>query len=85
MLDLLGVEYVIDHVISEHNKRLEEFAYRNYTSDLLKVIAENMGVEVNSRFADFIQIGEKDERSADDIVLDIMKKAGLKGKQDGCS
>lgn len=50
---------------------------------MLKAIAESLGVEVDSRFADCIE-NNNDEVSGDEIVLDIMQRAGLKGKEDEC-
>lgn len=65
---------------------MERLNYKNYTSDLLKSIAEQLGVNVNMRFADTFKNQEAEEEpDADEIALDIIKRAGLKGKQDGCS
>lgn len=43
-------------------------------------IAESMGVQVNARYAELIRPRERDERSADEIALDVIKRAGLKGR-----
>ena len=60
---------------------MEQYAYRSYTADLLKVIAESMGAEVNSRFVDIVDLSHKeDTRSADEIALEVIEKAGLKGQ-----
>lgn len=64
---------------------MERLNYENYTSDLLKIIAEQLGVNVNMRFADTFENQEAKEPDADEIALDIIKRAGLRGKQDGCS
>ncbi len=81
LLDLLGAEYVIDHVISEHNLRFEERAYRSYVSDLLKVIAEGQTAEVQYRYSELIEKSEeKEEKTADEIVMEVITRAGLKGK-----
>ena len=80
MLDLFGTGYILDHVISEHNNRMEQHIYRCYTSDLLQVIAETMGAEVHMRYADLVNGDTMDEPTADEIALDIIKRAGLKVK-----
>jgi len=80
----MGAEYVIDHVICEHNNRMEQYNYRNYTSDLLQIIAEQMGAEINIRYADTLKHQEqKQEKSADEIALDVIKRAGLKVGENG--
>lgn len=76
----MGTEYLIDHIVLEHNARVEERVYRDYTSDMLMSIAESMGVQVNARYAELIRPRERDERSADEIALDVIKRAGLKGR-----
>ena len=82
MLGLMGSEYVIEHCVAEHNIRINQKAYQIYTTDLLKAIAETNGVEVYRRFADFISPTQEDKRTGDEIALDIIKRAGLKVKED---
>lgn len=83
MLNLMGRNYVIDHVISEYQDYVEEKIYKAYVTDLIKSIAESIGVEVNDRYADLIDNTSKDTRTGDEIALDVIKRAGLKVKQDG--
>lgn len=86
MLELLGADYVIDHVISEHNRRFEERAFRNYMGDLLKVLAEGKIAQIQYRYADLIdESKEKNEKTADEIALEVIAKAGLKGKANECN
>ena len=82
LLELHGSEYVIDHVICEHNQEVKEDTYRNYTSDLLKIIAETLGCTIPHRYDDMIirPKEEKQEKTGDEIVLEVIKKAGLKVK-----
>lgn len=77
---MYGSNYVIEHVIAEHNDRAEKRLYRCYTTDMLKAIAEGMGATVNSRFVDSLNNEPQDETTGDEIALDIIKRAGLKGK-----
>ena len=77
MLELMGAEYVIDHVVAEHSIRMHEKAYRSYTCDVLKIIAEQAGATVNMRFVEMIDTTPKDERTADEIALEVIQKAGL--------
>ena len=83
MLNLMGRNYVIDYVISEYQDYVEEKIYKAYVTDLIKSIAESIGVEVNDRYADLIDNTPKDTRTGDEIALDVIKRAGLKVKQDG--
>lgn len=80
-LEIYGSQYVIEHVVAELNVRTEQRVYRSYSSDLLKAIAESLGVQVNYRFAEAIETPEdEDMRSADEIAMDVIKRAGLKGE-----
>lgn len=84
MLDLLGVDYLIDYVISEYESYIEDQAYKNYTSDIFKLILKQLGVEVEKRYADVIKPPRKgNDKSADEVALEVIQKAGLKGKQNG--
>lgn len=78
MLELIGSEYVIDHCLAEAQARFEEKAYRVYTAELLKTIAECVGVTVNKKYTDIIDITPPDTRTGDEVALDVIKRAGLK-------
>ena len=78
MLDLFGSEYVIDHIIAEHNLRIDEKVYRSYTADLLKVIAESIGASVSCRYDELIDRPKEEEKTGDEIALEVIKRAGLK-------
>ena len=80
LLELLGSEFVIEHVVAEYNKKVERRLYRCYTSDMLKAVVEGLGATVDSRFADLLENKPQDERTGDEIALDVIKRAGLKGK-----
>jgi hypothetical protein len=47
---------------------------------MLKAVVEGLGATVDSRFADLLENKPQDERTGDEIALDIIKRAGLKGK-----
>lgn len=82
MLELMGSEYLIDHVMYEYNENAERHAFRSYVGDLLKVMAESWNARVNYRYDDMIS-RPQEEKTADEIVLEVMKRGGLKGKTDG--
>ena len=52
---------MIDHVLAEHNIRMEEKVYRSYTADLLKTIAESVGATVSCRYNDLINHQKEEE------------------------
>lgn len=79
-MTLHGSIFVVEHVMAEYNNKIEKRLYRCYTSDMLKAVAEGMGATVNSRFADLLENEPQDERTGDEIALDVIKRAGLKGK-----
>lgn len=82
MLDLFGSYYVIDHVKAEHNIRMEEKVYRDYTADLLKVVAESIGATVSCRYHDLIDRPQETEKTGDEIALEVITRAGLKVTDD---
>ena len=58
---------------------VNEKKYRIYLTDINKAIAE--GKTISERYVDWIE-KKPDMRDADEIVLDVMKNAGLKFKED---
>lgn len=69
--------------------QLKHEAYRVYVTDSLMHLVNNTqrfagGVAINSRYADIIERNfsgkPKDERTGEEIVADIVKKAGLEVK-----
>ena len=69
---------MIDHVLAEHNIRMEEKVYRSYTADLLKTIAESVGATVSCRYNDLINHQKEEEKTGDEIALEVIQRAGLK-------
>lgn len=67
-------------------KDFKEYSYRVYVTDAAKVITSNTarlggGNEITKRWYDAINASAvKDDRTADEIALDIMKNAGLRFK-----
>lgn len=78
MLDLLGAEYVIEHCVTVYSARQRQEAYQVYTTDCLSAIAKGLGAKVDKRYYDIIHPKPVDNRSAEEIVDDIVKKMGLK-------
>jgi hypothetical protein len=74
---------VIEHCVSAYNERCRQQVYQCYVADGLKSISEAVaghlgGPYLQERYVDLIGEGERDERSADEIALEVIKKAGLK-------
>ena len=87
MLELMGKGYVIDHCICEHNRWIEdhnekvkEHDYRMYMTEMVRGIANTLGMEVNVRYADFYgtQTEHGTEKTGDEIALEVINKLGLK-------
>ena len=79
MLELIGSDYLIDHVIAEHNLRYEEKIFRSYIADLLMILAEGKVAQIQYRYADLIKKQTHEEKTADEIALEVIERAGLKG------
>lgn len=80
---MFGSNYVIDHVVAEHNIRVNEQNYKTYMSDVMFALARWAGIDVPYRFAEINDDNETEELSGDQIALEVIKRAGLKGKIDG--
>ena len=71
------------YVVSKYKEQQKEMAYRIYVTECLRVMTENTakqsgGSYIDKPFADFICNNKpKDERTADEIIADVIKRAGL--------
>ena len=54
-------------------------AYKIYISDTLYHQAQNQ--RLNVRYLDLLDTKPKDNRTSDEIILDVMKTAGLRFKE----
>ena len=64
--------------MSKANQQAKDTAYRVYVTDCLKLITENTGnISLKLRYYDIIQPKKEDTRTGDEIVADIIKRAGL--------
>ena len=68
--------------MSKAKQQAKDTAYRVYVTDCLKLIAENTanfsrGRYVKARYYEIIHPAKVDTRTGDEIVEDIIKRAGL--------
>ena len=64
--------------MSKAKQQVKDTAYRVYVTDCLKLITENTGnISLKSRYYDIIHPKKVDARTGDEIVADIIKRAGL--------
>ena len=68
--------------MSRYKREQEEKAYRVYVTDALRLTVENTakyagGSYIKSRYIDVIEPKKVDNRTGDEIVADIIKRAGL--------
>ena len=78
MLDLLGADYVLTHIIEAYNQRLRHEAYEIYMTDCVSAIARGLGAKISKRFYDILHPKVEDKRDAEDIINDLTRKMGLK-------
>lgn len=79
---MIGKGYVIEHCVSLFNKRQKERLFREYVTDTLKLINDNLanklgGSIIETKYSELIKPNKKPEKTAEEIVLDVMKRAGL--------
>lgn len=92
MLDLMGRDYVLEHVVSVLNQEAKENAYRTYVAECLKLIAKNSAisaqcVSLGKAEAAFMPISYKEllkpqlptqPHTAEDIIADFLNAFGGK-------
>ena len=64
----------------DHNN--QELSFKVYLTDAIKFVVSNTarlngGVELTKRWVEFLKTAEQDDKSADEIVVEVMEKAGL--------
>ena len=79
-LRVYGRRYVAEHVIAAVKEDAEERRYRAYITDALMIITENTaryagGKHLTKRW--YAKYEPKDERTPDEIAIDVIKNAGL--------
>lgn len=79
----MGSGYVIEHCVSAFSDMCEEKAFRSYIADGIKCISEAIanqfgGSYLQERYADIVSISRTEEKTGDEIALEVIKKAGLK-------
>lgn len=82
MLELFGRRYVIDHCLTELERESKEQSYRVYVTSTLRMIAESTskyggGSYPMQTWLDIIKPTPVDARTGNEIVADIVSKAGL--------
>lgn len=71
------------YVVARYNEKQRDMAYRIYLTDSFKCIAENTaqsapeGHYLTARYYDIINPQPQDNRSGDEIAIDIITRAGL--------
>lgn len=74
---------MIEHCVSAFSDICKEEAYRSYIADGVKCIGESVanqfcGSYLQERYADIVSISRTEEKSGDEIALEVIEKAGLK-------
>ena len=82
MLELFGSGYVIEHCIAVYSEYSREEAFRVYMTDAVMCLGESIanaygGQYMQMRYADLFDKEAEDERTADEIAMDIIERAGL--------
>ena len=76
---------VLPYTIESHEK---DIVYRVYVTDALEIIAYNLakvygGKTMSRRFLDIIKPKQEDNRTAEEIIKEVITRAGLKIGGDG--
>jgi hypothetical protein len=79
MLDLLGSGYAIDHCIAAFNAKQDELNFRIYMSDAAAALVNmfSSGGKL-PRYWELLHPEKKDNRTGEEIAMDIITRHGLK-------
>lgn len=77
MLELLGVEYLMDTCINAINAQNDELSFWNYQADCLYLIASYLGCEPAHRFYDILHPEPVDTRTGMEIAKDRLAHMGI--------
>ena len=80
---MFGKDYILEHVISEANKRTKQEMYEVYMSDIGLALVSALGAKGVKRYYDYIHQDKQESKPADEIVQDISRRAGLTQKGGG--
>lgn len=81
---------MVEHCMAVFKKEIEELKFRSYIADGIKAIAANTaravpeGTIMRSRYidmVDFISARREPEKTGDEIVAEIIQRAGLRIKE----
>lgn len=76
---MLGSGYVVDCCIAAINSSIRRQNWENYIADAAAAVVNMLaGGNKMPRYWDLIHEKPREERSADEIILDIIQKHGLK-------
>lgn len=85
MLELFGSEYVADHVLLEYNNRQNNLIYKMYVTDIIKTMAQGHIIKDAPRYIELIRNNKQEEKSGDEIALDVIRRLELAGVNSGCN
>lgn len=75
--------YLTDAIYAAAASRQRDDSYKIYTTDLLRCIAQAMGCTVERRYYDILHPAPVDDRDAEEIGSDFMRRHGLRSAGDG--
>lgn len=80
---MMGSGYVIEHCVTAFSDICRQKAVEIYITDGIRCISESVakafgGSYMTERFADLVNNEHEEERTGDEIALDIITRAGLK-------
>lgn len=74
----------MEHVWAAYTHEVKDFSYRRYMADVTRLIGENLAILTQGKYVNSIwgETPKKEEpEDGDAIALDIIKRAGLKFKE----
>lgn len=75
MLEVLGDEYITQHILNEIHRENEQRAFQIYVTDVLFAMAQ--GGKMKKRFADIVKFDERKPKAPErtiDEMLDMLRE-----------
>lgn len=84
LLNLLGSGYVVEHCVSAFRIKAREEIWKGYIAEGVKILTENTslrgGAHLAKSYRELIDTKKEPEKTGDEIVREIINRAGLKVK-----
>lgn len=74
----MGVKAMLFSLPYVYKERQENKAFQYYIAEGVRLLTKNTGQYLNKSYYDIVNQKEQDNRTGEEIAMDVIKKCGLK-------